>query len=225
MRNIEDYVNELDHIVGKWCICQSCLVVDDDRGRSSVGSICPVCEATSEGSQMYFYMSVHTMIDLIREAYSSEHNIQNEGTDYEYQLNTHYISVLIFFCTLREILLYQLIHELCKSQKIPKGVYERLRSDNKLYIQKQNKLFPSLAGLKWNDALNVLSNESNNDYEKLNEKIMELVEYRNKFIHQGHKIFEIDSKVAEDCVKNTHLLIQLFVDLHNKYVHKEYLNK
>ena len=86
-------------------------------------------------------------------------------------------------------------------------------------------MFPSLAGLKWNDALNVLSNESNNDYEKLNEKIMELVEYRNKFIHQGHKIFEIDSKVAEDCVKNTHLLIQLFVDLHNKYVHKEYLNK
>ena len=231
MESIEDYLEELDYLVGKWCICQSCKIVDDDRGRSAVGSKCPTCGAISEGSQMYFFMSVHTLIDLMKEAFTTEPIISNEGTDFQYQINTHYISVLIFFCTLREILIYQLIRELCIAQNISKNVYERLNSDNKLYIQKQNKLFPSLAGIKWVDALRELSEETENDYISLNDKIIELVEYRNKFIHHPlsrhilFKIFDINKDVAEDCIKHIHILVQLFVDLHNKYVHKKVVKK
>ena len=43
--------------------------------------------------------------------------------------------------------------------------------------------------------------------------------------NKGQKIFDINEEVAKDCITNTHILIQLFIELHNKYVHREYFNK
>ncbi len=151
---------------------------------------------------MYFDMSVHLMIDLIKEAFTTEHKIEHKGTKLEYQLNTHYISVLLFFCTLRETLLNGLITDLCSAHKVPKNIYLRLISDNKLHIQKQDKLFKSLTGEKWFKSLEILNEESNHDFITLNEKIRDLVKLRNFFAHKGAS-WDINRDTAIDCIKRT----------------------
>ncbi len=117
MSDIDNDIEELNHIIGKWQICEFCKIVDDDRNRTKYGHICNACGKESNGGQMYFDMSVHLMIDLIKEAFITEHKIEHKGTKLEYQLNTHYISVLLFFCTLRETLLNGLITDLCSAHK------------------------------------------------------------------------------------------------------------
>ena len=219
MDSNSNVIKELDYVVGKWQVCQSCRVVDDDCRRSTVGYACPICGVSGDGGVMYFDMSVHLIIDLIKEAFLTEHKIENKGTDYEYQINTHYISVLIFFCTLREILLNRLIREICFGLKLPKGVYNQLIMDNKMHVQKQDKLFASLTGVKWLDALKRLCNEDKSDYVAVNNKISDLVKLRNRFIHKGHG-WGITQEHANDCVRTIAPLIHMYVRLHNEFVHK-----
>jgi len=221
MDSISEIMEELDYVVGEWQVCQSCRIVDKDRRRSTVGYICPVCGASSEGGLMHFEMSVHLTIDLIKEAFLTEHKIENAGTDYEYKINTHYISVLIFFCTLREILLNSLIRELCWGLKLPEGIYKRLIADNKMHVQKQDKLFASLTGEKWQDALVHLSNEGDSDYVGINDKIRDLVLLRNKFVHKGHG-WDIAEEAANDCVRTIAPLLLMYIHLHNEFVHTLY---
>lgn len=168
---------------------------------------------------MYFDTSVYIIVDLIKEAITSEHNVENPGTFLEYELNTHYISVLLFFCTLRELLLNSLITDLCTQQNIPENIYNRLISDNKLHVQKQDKLFKSLTGSKWVAALSELDKDKNNKYVALNEKIKTLVELRNSFAHKGDT-WDINKEVGIKCVTYIPQIINMYVDLNNKYVHK-----
>jgi hypothetical protein len=222
MKSLSDKLDDLNFIIGEWQKCEFCRIVDKDRNRSRFGYECPVCSKPSKGGVMYFEISVHLTIDLIVEAFTTEHKVEHEGTEYEYITNTHFISVLLFFCTLREILLNGLIRELCWGLKLPEGVYNRLIKDNKFYIQKQNDLFPSLTGEKWLDALTKLSNSSEYNYVELNKRIKELSDLRNEFVHKG-KGFHIDEQVANNCVDSIEPLIILYVELHNLFVHPMYL--
>ena len=210
----------LDGIVGRWQQCTSCKIVDTDRGRSTVGHPCQTCNKPSNGGDMYFDSSVHLVVDLIEEAASSEHTIKYPDTAMEYSENTHFVSVLLFFCTLREILLNNLIRQLCLDQSISNEIYDRLRMDNRLYTQKQDRLFPSLTKVKWTAAIATLDNKSDFDFQKLNADLKRFSDLRNKFAHEGHG-FEIDKSTCEECVLSIEPLIHLYVDLHNAFVHKQ----
>jgi len=212
-------------LVGEWQVCRTCRVVDRDQIRTRVGSICPECGEESKGGLRYFVMSAETIVDLMREASSTQPITHNEGTELEYQINTHNISVLLFFCTLREVLMQGFIREMCMALGIPENIYERLNLDNKLHSQKQDKLFPSLTGSKWNNAISELDRETSKNYTELNDQVVDLVKHRNKFIHKAQNIFNIDDSVANRCIQNVEPLIHLYVDLHNKYVHKIYIER
>ena len=209
-------------LVSDQLICQNCHVVDRDRERSRVGYPCPTCGKESESGRLYFSINIHIIIDLIQESYHAEPSNAN-GRLYE-GVGSHDISVVIYFCTLRETLLDKLITELLIAKEIPEGVCERLLSDNKLHIQKQHKLFCSLTNEKWKDAVAQISQGVQLDYIKIDEFVVEAVKARNNFIHEGSK-WSIDRVLSTDCLKNIYGLINLYVGLHNKYVHPIYKNR
>jgi hypothetical protein len=212
----------LSTLLSDHLICKYCHIVDRDHERSRVGYSCPTCGREGEGGRLYFSLNTHVLIDLMQESYHAQVNSAT-GRLYE-GVGPHDISVVIYFCTLRETLLDKLVTELLIANKIPNGVCQRLLSDNKFHMQKQNKLFRSLTDHKWQDALKELNEGSNLDCLGIDEFVSGTVKARNSFIHEGSK-WSIDRELSTSCMKNIWGLISLYVGLHNKHVHPIYQDR
>ena len=210
----------LSTLIANYLECQECRIIDRNAERMRSGYICPVCDYVSEGGRLYFHINIHILIDLIQESYHSVNSEQVTEKLYEGE-GPHDISVIIFFCTLREALLDNLISRLMTAQNLSDGVSERLLSDNKFHVQKQDKLFKSLTGVKWNDAIDMLNKNSNLDYKEIDDFVVSVVRARNNFIHEGCK-WSIDRELSTNCMNNLFGLIKIYVELHNSYVHPHY---
>lgn len=165
---------------------------------------------------MYFEISIRVLIDLMQEAYHSQPRRSTEEEEPSYE--AHNVSVVLFFCTLREVLLNWLIQHLFWALKIPERVQERLLADSSTYRQKQNNLLPSLIGQKWRAAVESTSHDAALDYVELDGFMQKAVEARNKFMHEGRH-WGIDREKATGCIDHIWPLLNLYVELHNKYVH------
>lgn len=209
----------LSLVLADFQICRECGVVDRDHGRIQYGHKCSVCGTPGEGGLMYFDMSVLTLIDLMQEAFhgSGGHRGNQSGSVRE----GHIISVVLFFCTLREVLLNRLIDRLCKTQNIRKSIYERLLTDSNTYTLRQNNLLPSLTGKKWKALIAEESQCSQLDYIGLDKFLKTTVDSRNKFMHEG-KWRGIDNILAGNCIDHIWPLLNFYVALHNRYVHPVY---
>lgn len=200
-------------------ICDYCHFVDRDPNRSKTGYPCPVCKQPSKAGHIYFHFSVYILIDLMQESFHSKpwkksgNNEMRENGE-----RAHWVSVVLFFCTLKEVLLYRLIHFLLLAQKVPKGVYNRLLEDNKFHSDRINKLFPSLTGKKWKKAIKELDIDGRISYDDLNILLEKTTKSRNLFLHEGNELV-IDKAMAENCMRNISALLNLFVELHNRYVY------
>ena len=70
-------------------------------------------------------------------------------------------------------------------------------------------------------AISKLNEGSDLDYSEIDDFVSKVVKARNNFIHEGSK-WAIDRDLSNSCVKNIWGLINLYVGLHNKYVHPHY---
>jgi hypothetical protein len=91
-------------------------------------------------------------------------------------------------------------------------------ADNNSHSKRLENLFPSLVGIKWKEAISELSKTSTLDYRKLDRSITEIVRWRNTFLHQGYKV-AIKAEMAEGCMRNIWPLLNLYVELHNRFVY------
>jgi hypothetical protein len=221
--DVTEIKQSLSTLLSNYLICKNCKIVDRNMERMRKGFLCPTCDNISTGGCLYFKISIHMLIDLIQESYHSAKVVSGVERLYEGE-SSHDISIIIFFCTIREALMDNLIHELLNAQKIPENICERLLKDNKFHTQKQDKLFKSLANIKWNDAIQKLSELHSIDYIGLNSFVLEVVNVRNTFIHEGIK-WSIDRALSTKCLKSIDMLVRLSVGLHNSYVHPYYLKK
>ena len=201
--------------------CQQCRIVDGHMERGGKFE-CPTCMKINNGGRIYFHINIHILIDLIQESYHSA-NVESGVAKLYKGKGAHDISVIIFFCTLRETLLENLIIRLIQAQNLSEGVSDRLFKDNRFYILKQDKLFKSLTNIKWSEAISKLSIENDLDYKEIDKFVSDIAEVRNKFIHEGSK-WSIDRDLSTSCIKNLWGLINLYVGLHNTYVHPYYKN-
>jgi len=110
----------LSSLVSDQLICKDCHIVDRDHERSRVGYACPTCGKASEGGRLYFSINIHILVDLIQESYHSSAT-STSGRLYE-GVGSHDISVIIYFCTLRETLLDKFITELLLAQYSRRGL-------------------------------------------------------------------------------------------------------
>ncbi len=221
--DITEIKQSLSTLVSNHLICTNCKIVDKKIERMKRGFLCPTCSYASNAGSLYFKISIHILIDLIQDSYHSAKLDSGVEKLYEGE-SSQDISVIIIFCTLRETLMDNLISELLEAQNIPDNICKRLLSDNRYHTQKQDKLFKSLANDRWNEAIKKLSNEHDVNYGRLNTFISQVVKARNDFVHEGVK-WSIDRKLSTECLKNVKKLIELYVGLHNFYVHPYYLKK
>ncbi len=126
-------------------------------------------------------------------------------------------AVVIFFATLREVLLENLLYDLMIAQQLPGGVCKRLFADSPMHKQRMDKLFPTLAGVTWKKAVSTVNSKCELDYVELDGFVERIVVARNKFLHRGSK-YAITENMAEECIRHIWPLLNLHVFLHNEYV-------
>lgn len=212
INNMTDIVDiksqRLSTLLSDFSICKSCQIVD----RIHNGTPCPACNIQSAVGRSYFRMSVHQMIDLMQEYYHTESPQLFKKSD------SHKVAIVIFFCTLAEILMEWFLINLMNAKELSVEIQDRMLEDNKYLEQRTNKLFPSLTGDKWKDVVNKLSDEVELDYNATSEFYKVVNKARNVFVHRG-SIYSIKSEMPQECIENIWPLINLFVSLHNHYVH------
>lgn len=138
-------------VLADFHICQHCHIVDRDSNRIKVGYPCPNCGTPSPAGRMYFNVSVHSLINLMQEFFHKDQSKletpEDELFDEVSQKKSSKLAVIIFFATLREVLLENLLYDLMIAQNLPGNVCKRLFSDSITHKQRLEKLFPSLAGV------------------------------------------------------------------------------
>jgi hypothetical protein len=208
-------------------ICNHCGIVDRERKRKMGGYICPICNKSDNYGHLYYHMGVHNLVDLIQEAYNYKQIISEDEDDetiFKSDSKAHYLSIVIFFITLRELLLQIFIDELIIIKNIPESIYNRLLADNRNYSQKQNKILPALLNLSWDEAIKIANEQDQINYIALNDLLIKAVDARNKFLHEGTQ-YSITKELGEECILNISSLLNLYVSFHNDYVHPYYLQK
>jgi len=209
----------LSTLLADFMICQSCRVVDRDQKRMRVGYPCPRCRVSGNGARGYFSISVHSLIDLMQEFYhiKDERDYHSDKTPVRQQKGNHRLAVVIFFCTLGEVLLEHFLEHLMLRTGLPRSIQKRLLDDNIFVKQRVEKLFPALTGVRWKVAVRTLTKGKQLDYLKATEFYEEVVEKRNLFLHQGNK-WAISKEMPEKCLRQIWPMLNLFVGLHNSYV-------
>jgi hypothetical protein len=127
------------------------------------------------------------------------------------------LPVIIFFTTLRELLLNNLIDELFTARRIEADICERVLKDSPTHRQRMDKLFRTLTGEKWQAALRLIDEKEHTDFIRLDKFVIDVVTARNDFVHDGDK-WAIKDEMVEDCIGNTYPMLQLHAFLHNYFV-------
>jgi hypothetical protein len=203
-------------------MCRNCRIIDLEVDRTRGDYICPICRKSGNCIR-YFHFRVRALIDFMQESYLSKHLITDEDDKViQVESDANNFSVIIFMITLREVLMQNFLEDIIEIH--PKK--EELKNNlvGKTYSQIQNEVFSNLLNIKWEEAIINLSKIENVDYLYLNNFLKKIVTERNKFIHEGIP-YLITKKLAEECISNIWLLLDLYVSLHNQYIHPYYLIK
>ena len=213
----------LSYIIANHQICGHCRVVDQDLNRIEGGYLCTVCKMPGDTGHMFFDFNIISLIDLIQEAFHAK--TKQFSKLINKRINAHGLSVLIFFCTLREVLLERLIYDLMVMHNLQKSIRERLYYDNRNYSDRMNRLLPSLLGLKsWKETISTLQEKTGNDYKEINEFLKAASDMRNEILHEGDK-WAFEGHMKNDCLQNIPSLLGLYVDFHNAFIHPTYLEQ
>jgi hypothetical protein len=206
----------LGPLVDVFNVCQSCGVVDADRERARVGHPCARCGTKSKGALAYFGLPANALIDLMQESFHQKPRATQGGRALAKD-DVHQLAVIIYFCTLGEVLLDHFLREVMYALRIPSAVQERLLSDNSFSRERVDKVFPSLVGEKWKAVIKELSGNSKLNYEQTVKFYREVVNARNLFLHQGNR-WAVPKSMPEGCMEGIWPLMNLYVSLHNRYV-------
>ena len=209
----------LSTLLADFLICKSCQVVDRDHERMRVGYACSNCGVPGDGARAYFPMSVVSLIDLMQEFY---HMKQESGSELGEDLNldkkgNHRLAVVIFFCTLGEVLLEEFLTHVMMKLELPPSIQKRLLDDNMFVKQRIEKVFPALTGVQWKETVHKLSKGKQLNYSKTAEFYQTVIKKRNVFLHKGIK-WAIPKEMPENCLRQIWPIVNLFVALHNEFI-------
>ena len=195
-------------------ICEACRIIDRDTGRVEIGHPCSACGAPGKRALSYFALPIPTVADLIGELHPLPDLDDDPTKEMPPIERSHQFALLVFFCTLGEVLLLHFLQHCMQRLSIPLSIQERLLNDNLYMKQRIERLFPPLTGLTWQEALSALKAESGQDYEPTASFFKEAADKRNQLLHLGNE-WAVPPDMPERCFDETAPLIKLFVGLHN----------
>jgi len=169
---------------------------------------------------MYFDMTVGAIADLVAEFYPlPPPDSPPSTTPITDPPESHRLAILVFFCTLGEILLQHYLERCMLKLGLPVEIQERLLQDNLFPKQRIKRLFPILTGATWQVAVKTASKSANSEFENTVAFYLEATEKRNQLLHVGNK-WLVPPDMAKQCFNQMDSLIGLFVELHNVYLAK-----
>jgi hypothetical protein len=209
----------LGEMLNVFYVCQKCRMVDSDHGRLEEGHRCAACGEPSAAGYSYYTTQVFSLITLMQEFYHTHQDIPDDLGEKQNQWWAGKIKLplIIFFSTLRELLLNNLIYELFTARNIEADICERLLKDSPTHKQRLDKLFKTLAGEKWEAALKAIDKKEKTDFVRLDKFIMDVVNARNDFVHAGNT-WGVKDEMADDCIRNLYAMLELHAHLHNYFV-------
>ncbi len=200
-------------LICDFMICARCGIVDRERSRIRADSLCPACGQRAGVARLYYPVSIHILVDLVQESY---HSYARVGPISGPQTST--IGPILFFCTLREALINHLLLENLRAEGTKQSLIERLLDDNKLAHQKFGALFRAVVGTSWADGVREASLYDGTDYQAVSNLMKLTASIRNDFLHDGAG-WSASRELATECVDRLPQLFDLFVALHNVYIH------
>jgi len=210
----------LSMLLADFFVCDGCGIVDRDQGRCLQGHPCSACRDPSRGGHSYWGIRIDALIDLIQEAYHRPEP-PGRGPLLNVAVASHKLAVVIFFCTLGEVLLDHLLVECMLALRIPPQVRDRLLEDNLSAKQRVDRLFPTLAGTTWRKAVSNLDQGSTLGSSATVAFYLEVVEHRNTLLHSG-SVWAVRPEMPDECLRRIWPLLNLFAALHNAFVHPAY---
>lgn len=198
--------------------CRHCHVADVDRRIARFGNKCRVCGLETDGASSFFDLNIALMLDLLQESFRAALRIKNDPQSLSTTaVHAQYSSTVIFFRAIKEALLERFVTNYFSVFRVPVSLSKRLLNEFDTDSRRRDILFPALTSLKWKQAITLLTSK-NLDFSKLNKFLKTETDERNKLLHEADH-FRIDFDLAKDCLTNLELLLQMFVGLHNKFVH------
>lgn len=214
--DIEDYLLILQ--LTEFVVCQYCGNIEYDPSGTGDGYDCVSCRKHTQTPLMYFPNHIHGMIDLMQQTYKMRTPRQTAaGTNALDLMKGSQLAVVVFFCTIGEILLANFLREIAKAHNIPDSVRDRLLDDHLSANQRMEKLFPAFLNVAWKQALANVNQENGMDYQATVKFYLKAVGVRNRLVHEGNQ-WAMPREMPRECVAYIWPLVNLFVSFHNKYV-------
>jgi hypothetical protein len=201
----------------RYQICRHCGIVDQDVNRTFANHKCSICGNPKDGGLMFFDSVVLILIDHIEEAFNAKHESSLQSSQVNSDRSTN-ATVVVFLCILKEILLERFLSTIMHVLKLPERIVERLNADNDSHARRLFSLFPCLSGMKWAEAILALSADKAKTFTELDDLIKRATVARNTFVHEAVS-YIITPELALECMKSIPAILDLYAELHNKFVH------
>jgi hypothetical protein len=208
-----------DFLLGYY-ICPSCEIVDRDKDRAIVDHPCSRCGNPSSGGIAYFDRTLCTIADFIAELYPMP-DLDSPPSigPFSNPPESHRLAILIFFCTMGEMLLQQFLEPCIFRSGLSPKIQKSLLQDILHPLDHIKQLFPILTGATWQQAVTAASKHAKSDFRSTLVIHILASKKRNQLLHLGNKM-AVSPKLAKQCFDHMAPLIKLFVVLHNIYIVK-----
>ncbi len=188
-----------------WYKCEKCNYIHMGHDMLTPGYKCENCNTPSRGGTAFFNYNINILIDLMQDLYNAEQ------INDDFSLEKKQISVIIFYTTIGEMLMDQLLSNLINKNCKNKNLQNKLINDSQSF-NKKLELFKLLTVEKFDDSVKSF----NNNFLQIIEFYREVRDARNEFLHNG-KSYLIEDEMPKQCLDNVMGLVILFVELNNKY--------
>jgi len=158
------------------------------------------------------------MVDLMHESYCTSKVLSKTPDPFQMANRAQHAAVVIFFCTIKELLLERFLSAFIIWFAMPTSLREQIEKEYDTHSRRLNKLFPALTANKWLDVISSLHSDGN-DFVALNKFFEQASKERNNLVHEGDH-FGMDETMALDCVHNLIPTLDLFVALNNLFIHQ-----
>jgi hypothetical protein len=171
-----------------------------------------------DGGCGYFGPKVSVLVNLLQFTFHAEPPRVGAGWTWPNEAhNAIPTAVVLYFSTLEEVLLKNLLAEAMTKCLVDVTQQDKVLRNAWSFRLRRLKLFPKFVGSSWSDALEQLPSMDAGTARSLNAFCDAVRERRDTFLHRG-ATWSIPPEMPRDCLRNTVGLLRLYVELHNRYI-------
>jgi len=210
--------HSLSRLASDYKKCKKCSHVLNLGPHSSTYT-CRICGLENQIPYPFLDLNLLIMVDLMQDSYITATTLQPESPNFTVPVEqARLASVVVYFCTVKELLLHRFISHFLAEFPLPVSFLESWDNHYFTDSQRREELLPSLVGMSWDKLSDSLS-DPQNQFKTMSAFLKKASVSRNNLLHEGNS-FDIDPYLAKACLENFLPLMEFYARLNNKYVHE-----